>query len=321
MAACPFFGRCGGCKFDFADENYRTAKAAGLPRIENMSAPVWIKGGTRRRADFAFAGGRFGFYEHHSKTIVPITNCPNLLPEINALIGPLGRLPYSGSGSVLVTKCDNGIDVAVTSDIGYFSPEFRDAAARLDVARVTWNGRSVVTHTTPFIDISGHRVEFPAGAFLQPSAQGEAALRHFVTSRASGAGRVADLFCGLGNFTFALNADGFDIAGPHHKRDLFKNPVTRKMLASYDCVVIDPPRAGAMAQCTEIAASPVPRVIYISCNPTTFMRDKQILERGGYQVTELVPVDQFPGTAHWEIAAVFTRIGGRYMCAAAATNH
>jgi 23S rRNA (uracil1939-C5)-methyltransferase len=132
-------------------------------------------------------------------------------------------------------------------------------------------------------------------------------LRELVVSRCDGAGRIADLFCGLGNFTFALNADGFDIVGTGMKRDLFKKPLTVGMLNNYDCVVMDPPRAGAMTQCCELVRSNVPRIIYVSCNPQTFMRDMEILIRGGYKNTELIPVDQFAGSQHWELFGVFEK--------------
>ena len=159
----------------------------------------------------------------------------------------------------------------------------------------------------PIINFSGHAVEYPSGAFLQPSVPGADALRDLVVSRAHGAGRIADLFCGLGNFTFALNADGFDVVGTGVRRDLFKKPLTVGMLNQYDCVVLDPPRAGALAQCRELVHSTVSRIIYVSCNPQTFMRDMEILVRGGYKNTELIPVDQFAGSNHWELFGVFTR--------------
>ena len=173
--------------------------------------------------------------------------------------------------------------------------------------RVTWNGKNIKQTAVPIVNFAGHTVEYPAGAFLQPSIPGADALRDLVTSRASGATRVADLFCGLGNFTFALNAQGYDVVGTGVTRDLFKNPLTVGMLNQYDCVVMDPPRAGAMAQCRELVRSNVPRVIYVSCNPQTFLRDMEILIRGGYKNTELIPVDQFAGSQHWELFGVFEK--------------
>lgn len=303
---CRFFGVCGGCKYDIADSEYQSQKAAALRGFQT-GAPVWIPAGCRRRADFCFAGGKFGFYQAGTKNIVQIDSCPNLAPQINEFIPRLAAMPWAGTGSALVTLCDNGMDVAVNSNIPFCTPEFRKAAAHLGAIRVCWNGRAVHRAAIPVVNFGGVPVEYPCGAFLQPTIEGADEMRRMVVDAAAGARRVADLFCGLGNFTFALNADGFDIAGTGVRRDLFARPLTVGMLNTYDCVVMDPPRAGAMAQCKEIAKSNVSRVIYVSCNPATFRRDMAILAAGGYVVKSITPVDQFAGSAHWELVAVFDK--------------
>ena len=307
MKKCPFFGKCGGCKYDFTAADYREQKLQELAKIPTTSDAVWIAPGQRRRADFCFAGTDFGFFEKGTKNIVPVRNCPNLTQAINDILPVVANLPWCGSGSCLITECENGIDIAINSDVSYFSTDFRDAAMRLPAIRVTWNGKVIKQTVVPLIKFGEHIVEYPSNAFLQPSVSGADALRDLVVNAASGFNRVADLFCGLGNFTFALNADGFDIVGTGMKRDLFKNPMTVGMLNQYDCVVMDPPRAGAMAQCKQIVKSNVCRVIYVSCNPNTFIRDMGILERGGYRMTRLTPVDQFAGSHHWELFAIFDK--------------
>ncbi|HBS76381.1 MAG TPA: RNA methyltransferase, partial [Alphaproteobacteria bacterium] len=66
-------------------------------------------------------------------------------------------------------------------------------------------------------------------------------------------------------------------------------------------------RAGALAQCKELVKSTTSRVIYVSCNPQTFMRDARVLTAGGYKIQQLIPVDQFVGSDHWELFAVFEK--------------
>lgn len=307
MKKCPFFGVCGGCKFDFAAADYHDQKMALLRDLPITGDAVWTAAGLRRRADFAFAGGNFGFYAPQSKDIVPVRSCPNLVPEINDILPAVAALPWVASGACLITSCDNGIDVAISSNVPYFTAEFRDAAIKIPAIRITWNDRTIKQTGAPQVNFSGRAVAYPPAAFLQPTVASADALRNMVVAAASGAHRVADLFCGLGNFTFALNADGFDIVGTGVKRDLFTHPLTVGMLRAYDCVVMDPPRAGALAQCKELVKSDVVRVIYVSCNPQTFMRDARVLTNGGYQMQQLIPVDQFVGSDHWELFAVFEK--------------
>lgn len=307
MKTCPFFGVCGGCKFDFAAADYHDQKTALLGDLPITGDAVWTPAGLRRRADFAFADGRFGFFAPHSKDIVPVRTCPNLVPEINEILPAVAALPWTAAGACLITSCDNGIDIAISSNVPYFTAEFRDAAMKIPAIRITWNDRTIRQTGAPQVNFSGRVVAYPPAAFLQPTVASADALRNMVVAAASGAHHIADLFCGLGNFTFALSADGFDIVGTGVKRDLFSHPLTVGMLRTYDCVVMDPPRAGALAQCKELVKSNVPRIIYVSCNPQTFMRDALILTNGGYRMQQLIPVDQFVGSDHWELFAVFEK--------------
>jgi 23S rRNA (uracil1939-C5)-methyltransferase len=84
---------------------------------------------------------------------------------------------------------------------------------------------------------------------------------------------------------------------------LFKNPLVAAELNRFDAVVFDPPRQGAQAQARELAASRVPLVVAVSCNPGTLARDLRLLLDGGYRLGPVTPVDQFRYSAHVEIVA------------------
>ena len=307
MKKCPLFGKCGGCKYDFASDDYKKQKLSCLSGLSITEKPVWIEVGTRRRADFAFAEGNFGFYEKRSKNIIPVKSCPLLMKEINDILPNIAGLSWNGSGACLVTLCDNGIDVSITSNTPYFSSEFKKSVEKLDVIRIAWNGIVIKQKQIPLISFDGIVFEYPIGAFLQPTKNGEKKLRDMVIAATKGSTKIVDLFCGLGNFALPLKADGFDIVGYGVKRDLFKKPLTAGMLEKYNCVVMDPPRSGALAQCQELVKSKVNKIIYVSCNPETFKRDSDVLIRGGYNLNTLCPVDQFVGSSHWELFSVFLK--------------
>lgn len=307
MNRCPFFGKCGGCKYDFTSPEYRAQKLASLPNIVPTENPIWIEPGTRRRADFCFAPNQFGFYETKTKNIITINRCINLTDGINQILPQMHLLPWCGTGSCLITECDNGIDIAITSNVPYFTPEFRTAALQLPAIRITWNEQTIKQTEPPVISFGEQSIQYPSNAFLQPSISGANALRNLVLHHTKGHDKIADLFCGLGNFTFSINATGFDIVGTGIKRDLFTHPLTHGMLKQYDCIVMDPPRAGAKNQCIQLASSDIKKIIYISCNPRTWASDSKILKSGGYNITTLIPVDQFTGSEHWELFSVFEK--------------
>jgi 23S rRNA (uracil1939-C5)-methyltransferase len=173
-------------------------------------------------------------------------------------------------------------------------------------------------------------VRLPPGAFLQATAGAEAALTAFVSEAAAGAGRIADLYCGVGTFTFRLAeiapVYAVDAAAPAiqalagavatapglkgivaEARDLTRRPVLAEELKKVDVAVFDPPRAGAAEQTAELARSKVSRVIAVSCNPATFVRDARKLVDAGFRLERLLPVDQFLWSSHVELAAVFQR--------------
>jgi 23S rRNA (uracil1939-C5)-methyltransferase len=149
-----------------------------------------------------------------------------------------------------------------------------------------------------------------------------------VSQAVAGGRRVADLFCGLGTFALPLSTQAkivaADAAGPAvaaleaaarqfgravqtAHRDLFRRPFTPAELAGFDAVVFDPPRAGAQAQAQSLAQSNVAVVVAVSCNPSTFARDADILVKGGYRLDRLWPVAQFRWSTHVELVARFVR--------------
>ena len=94
------------------------------------------------------------------------------------------------------------------------------------------------------------------------------------------------------------------------ERDLARRPLQPSELA-HDLVVLDPPRAGAPAQCAALARPRVPRVIYASCHPESFARDARILVDAGFALAEVRPIDQFLWSAEIELAALLVRPGSR----------
>jgi 23S rRNA (uracil1939-C5)-methyltransferase len=139
---------------------------------------------------------------------------------------------------------------------------------------------------------------------------------------------IADLFAGLGTFSFALAGPAKLLAveaardahlacksaaarakGTIHAlhRDLFRNPLQPDELNRFDAVLLDPPRAGARDQVATIAASTLTRVAYVSCNPSSWARDAKTLVDAGFELARLRPVGQFRWSTHVELTSLFTR--------------
>jgi 23S rRNA (uracil1939-C5)-methyltransferase len=236
-----------------------------------------------------------------------------------------------------VTLTLTGLDIDVTGverRSGGLSADARlraaQAAAEADVARVTLAGETVYAARPARIAMGAATVALPPGAFLQATPQAEAAMTAFAVQAAAGARRIADLYCGVGAFTFPLATiapvQAADAAAPAvaalmsavasapglksitvQARDLDRRPLLAQELKGVDVVLFDPPRAGAAVQCGEIGRSAVSRVIGVSCNPASFARDARTLADAGFRLERVLPVDQFLWSPHIELVGVFTR--------------
>jgi 23S rRNA (uracil1939-C5)-methyltransferase len=297
---------------------------------------------SRRRA--VFSGRRtkkdvlVGLHGRASGTLIPIPECLLMTPAIIAALPALEDLVRAGGSRrgempMTVTDTEAGLDVSVV-EAKPLTMEIRAELARVASAhklvRLSWNGEEVLHETRPFLLLGRAKLVPPAGAFLQATKHGEATLVSLMSEAVSGASRVVDLFAGCGTFALPL-AETCEVhaaesepemleslsaawrgtpglkAVTTEKRDLFRQPLLPDELARFDAAIIDPPRAGALAQTGELAASKIGVVGFVSCNPITFARDAKILLESGFTMDWLKVVDQFRWSPHIEIAARFSR--------------
>ncbi|HXE23811.1 MAG TPA: RNA methyltransferase [Roseiarcus sp.] len=300
-------------------------------------------GAGRRRATFhaRFPHGspdEVGFMRARSHAIVAIDGCPLFSP------GMAGAIPAARSLSGDLRGLMKPLDIGVTATLDGLDVDLRGSgplgraeaeklartADALDLARVSNHGEVVIERRAPRVAFGEAIVRLPPGGFLQATEAGEAWLAAFAERALAGARRIADLFCGAGAFAlrlarghevFAADSEPAAVAAlaraaatapglrklDAETRDLFRRPLRAQELAAFDAALIDPPRAGALDQARALAASTLPLVVSISCNPATFARDARILIDGGFQMESPTPLDQFRFSAHVEIAAVFRR--------------
>jgi 23S rRNA (uracil1939-C5)-methyltransferase len=298
----------------------------------------------RRRASLrASRQGRkviIGFAESGSHALVDLSMCSILDPRLFALIAPLRTLclsilPDRRAAHVRMSLTDQGIDLllegvsveGLAADEALLSFAQDHALARLtidegDGPQTRWEPEPVT------ISFGGVAVNFPPYSFLQATPDGEAALLGDVQSALPAEGAVADLFCGLGTFALAIGRKrpvyaaeaarelvlSLKSAGNRAQRrmvadhrDLFRRPLTPEEANRFAAVVIDPPRAGAKEQVLQLAASTVPVIAYVSCNPGSFARDAAHLIAGGYRLESVRPVGQFRWSTHVELVGIFRR--------------
>jgi 23S rRNA (uracil1939-C5)-methyltransferase len=349
-ALCRHFGACGGCTYqDMPPARYRAFKRQrvvdalareALADIE-VAEVAEIAPATRRRATFKAekTNGRtiLGFHAAQSHTIVDMHECQVLSPALIRLVPGLrdmmaSRLKEGEKAELYVVEADNGFDVSLRGLAvdAQASAWAADWARRLGLARMTAGHDLLAQLAQPAVTFGRVSVPLPAGAFLQPTREGETLLAEHVLAALRRSRRIADLFCGIG--TFALRAAEFarvlavDADGPALEalaagaratqrlkpieirlRDLTRRPLGTSELDLLDAVILDPPRAGAARQCEELARARMATIVYISCNPASFARDTRKLVAGGWRTASVIPVDQFVWSSHIELVASFSR--------------
>jgi len=348
------FAHCGGCMLRHFEHGAYRAWKFGLVEtalrqrgldLPEGAALIDTPPGTRRRARFSAErtkdGLLFGFHMPESSEIARDAECAVLSPKLTEVLPALrdltsAALGVGGTATVTAVLADNGLDVLITME----KPLERrralmEAAAKAPIARLSWQrGRGepepLLQQVAPRVHFASIGVDLPPDAFLQPSAEGEAALVAATVSYAKGAKSIADLYSGCGTFTFPLAKVGkvaaFESVKPAvaaliaaanrsglagrvtaKPRNLDASPLPPEDLKAFDCAVFDPPRAGARSQAEMLARSRLKHVVAVSCNPASFARDARILVDGGFALKELVAVDQFVWSAHVEVVALFRR--------------
>ena len=360
---CPHFGVCGGCATQHADE--RTQMAAKqrwledcLERIGKVEpetllpivyGPEW---GYRHRARLSVrfvasrGGAMVGFRERRSTHVADMREChvlpekiSTLIPALRALVDKISireRLPQ-----IELAVGDNATAL-VFRHLLPLSPA--DEAMLEEFARThgvhVWLQPRGPESAQPFhpakSELQYELPEFGLRIHFRPTdfTQVNHAMNRILVSRAvrlldpQPGERVADLFCGLGNFSLPLAARGAHVVGFEGNRELVErarqNAAANGLIAQFEVLdlfktgiealgpfpklLLDPPREGAIELIKSLPSGWPRRIVYVACDPATLARDAGVLvHTKGFRLAAAGVVNMFPHTAHVESIALLER--------------
>ena len=276
---------------------------------------------------------QMGFYREGSHDLIPLGGCTLIHQDMeqvqNSLAANLSgleiqpgteislrRSSWTGHMSlVLSDKCNNDALSAWALSL----------SANLSL-HVNQDSKIKTMQGDPFLEeqLCGLTFRISPLAFLQVNHQQTEKLYQLIHQYAALSGKetVLDGFCGIGTITLSLAQHASQVVGielyPQAVIDAQQNAamndidnarfyagfcedVITRLNQPFDVVILDPPRAGCKAQTIEaVIKTNAPRIIYVSCNPSTLARDLQLFASSGYTITEVQPVDMFPRTPHVE---------------------
>lgn len=365
---CPHYNICGGCAMQHMEPSAQLAAKQrvledslwhiGRVRPETILPPIqgaaW---GYRHRARLAVfkvpnRGVLVGFHEKRSSYIADMQTCAVLPPHVSALLMPLreligglsiaDRLPQIEVAvgehctavvfrvlQALTAKDEKRLrDFAETHNLViYLQPKGPDSVYRFHP-----QGGPRLSYTLPEFELE---LDFKPTDFTQVNhAANRVLVRRALRLLDPQPGeRIADMFCGLGNFTLPIAHSGAQVVGVEGSAGLVQRgresakahgmagrvefgvanlfQCTEESLAKlgrFDKMLIDPPREGAIELVKALGADAPKRIVYVSCNPATLARDTAVLVSvKGYHFRSAGVVNMFPHTAHVESIAVFER--------------
>lgn len=366
---CPYFGRCGGCSMQHLEASAQVAAKQrvleeNLARIGKISpevvmrplqGPSWAYR-SRARLSARFVAKKnsvmVGFREKQSSFVVDMASCEVLTADVSALIQPLRDLIVQLSNASSIPQ----VEVAVGEHITVLVFRLLEPWSEDDEIKVrsfaeqhqvqVWEQRKGPDTVRPFWpdiapELSYSLPEFGLTMPFRPIdfTQVNTAINRALVSRAmrllqpQAGERIADLFCGLGNFSLPIATSGAEVLGIEGSKELVEraraNALHNKLpnahfvvdnlfemtpekfanLGQLDKLLIDPPRSGAFELVKSLPESGAPhRIVYVACDAATLARDAEVLcHQKGYRLEAAGVANMFPHTAHVESIALFTR--------------
>lgn len=287
-----------------------------------------------------------GFREQNGKAVVDIPQCPVLLPALSSLIEPLKNVLNSHEnkrflGHVNLLAGDNVAQVTI-KHTQTLANQYIDALAsfakQYKVNLLLEDGKGDIQPVFVHAPLICSTLD---GAYLSPGPNDFVQINPFVNQQMIEQAiawlkpvegeRIADWFSGLGNFTLPIAKQGAQVqavegvaemvqSAQQNAReqgidnvqwlqlDLFdEDAVVQALAGGIDKVLIDPSREGALTVSHALVKAKPHTIVYVSCNPSTFSRDAQVLIEGGYTMDKATVLEMFPFTQHMEMMARFTR--------------
>ena len=366
---CQYFGRCGGCSMQHLEASAQVAAKQrvleeNLARIGKVTpdvvmrplhGPSWAYR-TRARMSARFVdkkgGVLVGFREKRSSFITDMSSCEVLTPDVSALIQPLREMMVHLSNASRIPQVEIAVGEHITVLLFRLLEPWSDDDRTLVRSFAEqhqiqiWEqskGPDTVKPFWPDIapELSYSLPEFGLTMPFRPTdfTQVNVAINRALVSRAmrllqpKAGERIADLFCGLGNFSLPIATSGADVLGIEGSPELVARarenalrnhlpnahfvvdnlfemtPEKFATLGHIDKLLIDPPRSGAAELVKSLPESGAPhRIVYISCDAATLARDAgELCHNKGYRLEAAGVANMFPHTAHVESIALFER--------------
>ncbi len=340
IPVCEHFGSCGGCDWMdleysaqleykqsiFVDQMKHTAKVdMPYPQIIPTSRYFY-----RNKVEFAIKDGKIGYFSKNSHNFVEIKTCHIISKVLNDVKSEIQKYDLKYFDHLIIRESDKRKMAIFVSKTPQKIPDVEadEIVSLVNNSRVVVAGHQKIIKGNGYLEIRVKDIIYriPPKSFFQINYEGAEILSSKVSEYAGSGQNLLDLYCGVGFFTLQI-AKNFDrvegiesspssVIEARNNAKLngisnveFTISKTSKFnFSNYDVIIADPPRSGIDKETMDAIVGVRPKkFVYVSCDISTFARDAYKLIQKRYKIKDVVLVDLFPQTHHFEIVSLFER--------------
>jgi len=337
---CSHFGSCGGCdwmdleyeaqleyKRDiFTDQMNHIAKVDLLPPQIIPTSQYFY----RNKVEFSIKDGKIGYFGKNSHNFVEIDKCHIISNDLNEIKDEAKKHNLNGFDHLVIRKSEGRKMAIFISRTFQKVPDINTDDIVLLVNKnphVVVAGHQKIIKGNGYLEIelNGITYRIPPKSFFQVNYEGAEILSSKVSEYAGKGENLLDLYCGVGFFTLQVARNFAHVKGVESSPssviearenarlnglnvDFINSKTSQFELSNFDVVIADPPRSGIDKETMNAILKVRPKkFVYVSCDVSTFARDSYELIQRRYKIKDVVLVDLFPQTHHFEIVSLFER--------------
>jgi 23S rRNA (uracil1939-C5)-methyltransferase len=343
---CSLVPECGGCQLQHIEYSHQLYWKAAIIKecleriggIKNPPVPLPLPSPSffhyRCRANVKIVAGQnplIGFYRRGTHQIIPVKECPLLVPELNHALACCWRVAqehprlFSGASDLHFLYCSTSRQVLIAARKGSMvtAHAVLEPGGRLSAASFSEQRQTIPTIV--YEDIMGITFRRTSSTFYQINIEQNIAMINLVLNYLALARKqpILDLYCGCGNFSLFLAREGSAVMGIDANSHAIAEALHNSRISGlkgcsflcgkveqhlqqlsaheFSAVLLNPSRQGCSTEVLAHVARINPHsIVYVSCNPATLARDLKRLLQCGYCIAAIQPVDMFPQTYHIE---------------------
>lgn len=335
-ASCPYFNICGGCDLMHISLSnmldYKLDKVNSLLKSQDIDYHITdiIKSNNtlnyRNKISLKIVNQQVGFYEKNTHSLVAVEKCLLCKDEINNIIKDINILGIKNGN--LTIRCNYKNEILLVIETSDEVHNIEKIVNNYKIVGIILNDKCIYGEDFFVEKIDNYLFKVSYNSFFQVNNFICAKLFELIKENTKTSKNILDFYCGVGTLGIVSSDSKANVLGVEINdnaiKDAFVNKcfnkkdninflcadtknVINEITKDFDTIILDPPRSGVLKNIiTKIIEEKVFKIIYISCNPATLVRDLKLLEEH-YNIKNITLLDMFPNTEHVETICVLTR--------------